>query len=173
MDCVREIGFADRAVARALAAVAAGGRTGFYEGEFGEALLARGAGEFTADDLSRRQAGWVEAVGVDAFDQRLWTLPPNSQGYILLRVAAVASGLTLPDPDDPEWAHQLIECARLAAVDRDMVWHEYSDPDALIASAALDAMRARVTLICEFHAFMQATIVVHRPARATMLALAG
>lgn len=58
-------------VARGLAAIAADGRRGFYEGEFREALLALGAGEFTADDLSRRQADWVEALGVDAFDQRL------------------------------------------------------------------------------------------------------
>ena len=34
----------------------------FYEGEFGEGLLALGAGEYTADDLARVHADWVEPV---------------------------------------------------------------------------------------------------------------
>ncbi len=81
---------------RALRAVAGGGRSAFYEGEFGEGLLAVGGGYFTADDLARGQADWVDALALDAWGHRLWTVPPNSQGYLALAGAWIAEGLDLP-----------------------------------------------------------------------------
>jgi gamma-glutamyltranspeptidase/glutathione hydrolase len=132
-------------VARALEAISRDGRRGFYEGEFGDALLELGAGEYTATDLRRSQAEWVEPLGLEAFGRTLWALPPNSQGYVLLRAAAIASSLPLPEPDDPGWAHLLIEASREAAADRDSVWHEGSDGEALIAPAVTDAMRERIS----------------------------
>jgi gamma-glutamyltranspeptidase/glutathione hydrolase len=131
-------------VARALDAIAHEGRRGFYEGEFGERLLELGNGEYTAADLARCQADWVEPLGLAAFGRRLWSLPPNSQGYLLLCSAAIASGLQLPEPDHPDWAHLLIEASREAAADRELVWHEASDGAALIAPDRTEAMRARI-----------------------------
>src|SRR5207248_3212418 len=124
---------------------AADGRRGFYEGEFGHALLALGAGEYTEADLTRVNAEWVRPLGLDAFGQRVWSLPPNSLGYLMLRSAAIASELALPDPEDPEWAHLLVEVSRAAAADRDDVWHERSDGPALIAPGQLDALRAEIS----------------------------
>lgn len=46
-------------VARALAAIALESRRGFYEGEFGQALLELGGGEYSSADLVRSQAEWV------------------------------------------------------------------------------------------------------------------
>lgn len=134
-------------VARALDAIARDGRRGFYEGEFGDALLALGAGEYLPSDLERMQAEWVQALGVDAFGQRVWVPPPNSQGYLLLRAAAIASGLPggLPAADDPEWAHVLIECMREASADRDATWHETAAGPSLITPDAVHAMRSRVS----------------------------
>src|SRR5437764_11894089 len=40
-------------VARTLVAIAAGGRDAFYRGEFGDGLVAMGAGEYTTDDMAR------------------------------------------------------------------------------------------------------------------------
>ena len=112
-------------VARALEAVVRDGRDGFYGGEFGEGLLALGAGEYTADDLGRPLADWVTPLSVDAFGHRLWTVPPNSQGYLTLAMTAVADRLGLPaDPADPQWAHLAIEAARVASYDRLDVLHE-------------------------------------------------
>ena len=91
------------------------------------------------------QADWVAPLGIDAFGQRLWSLPPSSQGYLLLRSAAIASGLQLPEPEHPDWAHLLIESSREAAADRDATWHEASDGQALIAPEGIAAMRARIT----------------------------
>jgi gamma-glutamyltranspeptidase/glutathione hydrolase len=132
-------------VARALAAVAAHGRDGFYGGEFGTGLLALGNGEFTEDDLARNQAEWVEPLAVDAWGHRVWTVAPPSQGYLTLAGAWIADGLPLPDdPDDPAWAHLLVEAARQAAYDRLDVLHEGADGRALVAEGRLGPRRAAV-----------------------------
>lgn len=132
-------------VARALEAVVRRGRAGFYEGEFGEGLLRLGGGEFNEDDLRRSQADWVEPIAADAFGRRLWTIPPNSQGYLTLSGAWIASGLDLPaDPDDPRWAHLLIESARQAGFDRVDVLHEHADGPALVSPERLAPRQAAI-----------------------------
>lgn len=131
-------------VARALEAIVAKGRSGFYEGEFGEGLLTLGAGEYAIDDLARPDAEWVAPLSLDAWDRTLWTVPPNSQGYLTLASAWIASGLDLPDPEDPVWAHLLIEAARHAAFDRDIVLHEHADGNALLAEERLAPRRANI-----------------------------
>jgi gamma-glutamyltranspeptidase / glutathione hydrolase len=132
-------------VARALEKVAHGGRAAFYEGQFGRALLELGGGEYTTADLERCQADWVEPLGIEAFGRRLWSLPPNSQGYMLLRSAALASALPLPEPGDPGWAHLLIEASREAALDRDSAWHEGSNGAPLIARERIAEMLERIS----------------------------
>ncbi|HZQ83781.1 MAG TPA: gamma-glutamyltransferase [Acidimicrobiales bacterium] len=137
-------------VARTLEAIAAGGRAAFYEGEFGEGLLALGAAEYTGDDLARPLADWVEPLQLEAWGHRLWTIPPNSQGYLTLAGAWIASGLPLPaDPADPSWAHLTVEAARQAGFDRRDVLHELADGQALLDARrlaprrdAIDAERA-------------------------------
>ncbi len=135
-------------VARTLAAIGSDGRAAFYEGEFGAGLRELGGGVFTADDLARPQADWVTALSTDAFGVRLHTVPPNSQGYLTLAAARLATALGLPDdPDDPRWAHVLVECAKLAGYDRLDVLAEGADGDALLAAIdgridRIDAERA-------------------------------
>jgi gamma-glutamyltranspeptidase/glutathione hydrolase len=132
-------------VARALADIAKGGRAAYYEGEFGENLLALGAGEYTADDFIHANADWVTPLRTEAWDRVLWTIPPNSQGYLTLAAAWIADGLDLPDnPDDPRWAHLTIEAARQAAFDRLNVLHEFADGDALVAPDRLGPRRAAI-----------------------------
>jgi gamma-glutamyltranspeptidase/glutathione hydrolase len=125
-------------VGRTLRAVVANGRKGFYGGEFAAGLLEMGRGYFTAADLNRSQADWVTPLTADAFGVRLHTIPPNSQGYLTLGAARLASRGGLPDdPDDPQWAHLLIEAATAAGFDRPEVLHERADGAALLA--AIDA----------------------------------
>jgi gamma-glutamyltranspeptidase / glutathione hydrolase len=132
-------------VARTLAAIARDGRRGFYEGEFGAGLLALGAGEFVEADLARSQADWVSALDVPAWGHRLWTVPPNSQGYLTLAAAWIAEGLPLPeDPDDPLWAHLLVEAARQASFDRPAVLYEGADGASLLAPVRLAPRRATI-----------------------------
>lgn len=137
-------------VARALRAVVDEGRAGWYEGEFGEGLLALGGAgtgppEYEPDDLAEPNADWVAPLGLRAFGHDLWTVPPNSQGYLTLAGAWIAEGLDLPDdPDDPTWAHLLVEAARQAGHDRPDVLHEHADGDALLDLERLAARRAAI-----------------------------
>lgn len=132
-------------VAAALQAIARDGRSAFYEGPFGEGLLALGAGLYEAHDLTIEQAEWSNALGVEAFGHRLWTAPPNSQGYLALASAWILDGLPLPDdPDDPQWAYLLVEASRQAAFDRNAVLFDGADGEALVSPERLSPRRAAI-----------------------------
>ena len=132
-------------VARTLAAIASGGRDAFYRGEFGEGLLKIGAGEFHESDLANSGADWVEAIGIEAFGAKIWSAPPNSQGYLTLAGAFIASGLDLPsDPDSDALAHLLIEASRQAAYDRLNVLAEGVEGSALLERSELERRRAAI-----------------------------
>lgn len=131
-------------VARALDAIAASGRKGFYGGEFGAGLLEVGAGEYVEDDLARPLAGWVEPLHASAWGHELWTIPPNSQGYLTLAGALIVAGFDLPEPGDGQWAHLLVEAARAAAFDRDDVLSEGADGWALLAPDRLAARQKAI-----------------------------
>ncbi len=123
-------------VARELRGIATEGRRSFYEGRFGEALVALGDGEFTEADLAEPLADWVDPLAIEAWDHTVWTVPPNSQGYLTLASSAIASGLDLPDdPTDARWAHLLVEASRVAGYDRLDVLHERADGPTLIEAA--------------------------------------
>jgi len=132
-------------VAGALDAIVEHGRDGFYLGEFGDGLLALGAGEYTDDDLGRSLADWVPALGRRVWGADVWTMPPSSQGYLTLAAALIAQGLDLPtDPDDPRWAHLLAESARQAGADRPDRLHDGADGDALLDEHDLASRRSRI-----------------------------
>lgn len=123
--------------ARALADIAAGGRRAFYEGEFGKGLKSLGAGLYSDSDLTTPMAEWVTPLRAEAFGVDLWTVPPNSQGYLTLGAAALASQLELPaDPDDERCAHLLIEAATAAGYDRPDVLSDTADGDELLRAIA-------------------------------------
>jgi len=129
-------------VARTLAAIGARGREAFYGGEFGAGLRRVGAGLFSEDDLARSQADWVDPLGLDVWDHRVWTVPPASQGYLTLAAARIAelAGFgpgSAVHPDDDGWAHLLVEAARLAGHDRPAVLHDGADGRALLADERL------------------------------------
>jgi gamma-glutamyltranspeptidase / glutathione hydrolase len=132
-------------VARTLTAIAEHGRRGFYQGEFGERLLELGDGEYTVDDLARSHADWVDPISVEAWERRIWSVPPNSQGYVTLSAAWIAQGLDLPaDPSDGLWAHLLVEAARQAGFDRNDVLHENASGEELLAPERLEPRRGAI-----------------------------
>lgn len=140
-DIVRRPG-----IARTLRSLIDGGREAFYQGEFGEALIKLGQGEFTEDDLASDQAEWVAPLGIEVWDHELWTIPPNSQGYLALAGTGIVEGLDLPDDTrDPLWAHLMVEAARAAAHDRIRELHEGANGAELIARARLDERRAAIS----------------------------
>ncbi|HUG84589.1 MAG TPA: gamma-glutamyltransferase [Euzebya sp.] len=115
-------------LAASLQRLAQGGREEWYGGVMAPGLVARGEGLFRPTDVTAPHADWVDPLALEAWGQRLWTTPPNTQGYLTITAAHVASRLDLPnDPDDPAWAHLLIEAAKLVGHDREHVLHERSD----------------------------------------------
>jgi gamma-glutamyltranspeptidase/glutathione hydrolase len=138
--CVRRPG-----VARALRDIASGERDAWYGGEFGAGLIGLGAGAVTTEDLAQPQARWVDPLHLRALGHDLWTVPPPSQGYLALAGAWLAERLPLPDdPDDPAWAHLLVEAAAEAAYDRPDVLSDRADGAALIAEELLAPRAARI-----------------------------
>jgi gamma-glutamyltranspeptidase/glutathione hydrolase len=132
-------------VARTLAAIGANGRRGFYQGEFGERLLELGNGEYTVEDLARTHADWAYPISVEAWGRRVWSVPPNSQGYLTLSAAWIAQDLELPaDPSDGFWAHLLVEAARQASFDRNDVLHEGASGEELLAPERLEPRRTAI-----------------------------
>ena len=131
--------------ARTLEAIAAHGRDGFYRGEFGQALLDLGAGEYSPADLDTPIARWVEPVRAPAFGCDLWTVPPPSQGYLTLAGAWIADALPLVGAAAAgRWAHLLVEAASAAAYDRHRVLHEGAEGRVLVHPARLAPRRAAI-----------------------------
>ncbi|HET9691382.1 MAG TPA: gamma-glutamyltransferase [Acidimicrobiales bacterium] len=128
-------------LATALRAIAAGGRDPWYGGAFGAGLLRLGGGLFSPADLASPVARWRPAVAADALGARLWSAPPVSQGYLIAAAAVIADRVGLPaDPDDPRWAHVLLEASRAAGTDRLAVLHDGADGAALLDPGRLAAL---------------------------------
>src|SRR4029453_14284581 len=86
-----------------------------------------------------------DPLHVEVWDHDVWTIPPNSQGYLTLLGAAIAEGLPLPDATtDAQWAHLLVESARAAPPDRASVLHENGDVPPLLAEDEIARRRALV-----------------------------
>lgn len=132
-------------IARTLEEIAASGAEAFYGGGFGRELIDAGRGEFSADDLRAARADWVRPLSIEALGRRLWTVPPNSQGYLTLAGAWIADQVGLPaDPGDERWAFLLVEAARQAAYDRPQMLHEHADGRSLIRPGRLAPRAAAV-----------------------------
>ncbi len=133
-------------VAAALHEIIEGGREAYYEGDFGSDLIDLGRGEYAAADLARSQADWVTPLRTAAWDHAIFTVPPNSQGYLTLAGAWIADGLDLPsDPDDPLFAHLLAEAAKQAGWDRPEVLSDSADGNALISPDRLAPRRSAIS----------------------------
>ncbi len=128
-------------IARSLESICEHGRGSWYEGEFGQALQRAIPGQFSAEDLARSQADWVRPIQAKVWGHTMWTVPPSSQGYLALASAIIANELPLPqDPDDPLWAHLLIEASKQAGYDRNQVLFDEADGDHLVS---IDRLRPR------------------------------
>ena len=132
-------------VGRTLRAIVREGRKGFYQGEFGHALIDVGHGIFTSDDLARSLAQWDEPLRLRVWAHDLWTVPAPSQGYLTLASAWIAEQRGIgADPSDPLWAHLVIEASRAAGHDRPTVLYDRADGRTLLAEHRLSRAAARI-----------------------------
>jgi gamma-glutamyltranspeptidase/glutathione hydrolase len=112
-------------LAETLAGIAAAGREAFYAGPAGFGITDATEGMVTASDLERRQAEWVEPIGLEVFGHTGWTIPPNSQGYLTLAAAYLFEQVSPGDASPAMSAHTAIEAYRAVAAERDTI---VSDP---------------------------------------------
>jgi len=117
----------------------------FREGFVAEAIAAFAAGEavldssgrrhrglLSADDMAGWRAGYEEPVVYDYGRYRVAKAGPWSQGPVFLQQLALLKGFDLGgmDPLGPDFAHTVVECAKLAFADREAF---YGDPNHVAA----------------------------------------
>ncbi len=139
------------ALASTLRAIVSEGRAGFYEGPVADGIVDAAQGAIRPDDLQVVQSEWIDPLGADVFGRRVWTIPPNSQGYMVPATLAIFERLgSFDDPADPAFQHALIEAYRVVAAERDQVVADPAtapvaaddlvDPERLSALAELVAL---------------------------------
>jgi gamma-glutamyltranspeptidase/glutathione hydrolase len=111
------------ALARSLAAIAAGGAEVFYRGELAEQIAAcseRLGGWLAREDLAAHRSEWVEPITADYRGYRVCEIPPNGQGLAALVALNVLECFDVPaaDPLSPDALHWRIEAVKLAYADR-------------------------------------------------------
>jgi oxamate amidohydrolase len=111
------------ALARSLEAIAALGAEAFYGPQVGGALVEglRALGSpMTLDDLREHQTDRVEPLSGQFGPDEVLTLPPNSQGYLLLQALAALEQLGAGADPLGRDAAILAELFRLGSLDRDL-----------------------------------------------------
>jgi gamma-glutamyltranspeptidase/glutathione hydrolase len=114
--------------ARALKAIAAGGRDAFYKGELARRLITysqRHGGWFEADDLARHESEILEPLRVRYRAYTIHGQPPVSQGIILMEALALLDGFDLRGMDAVQRTHLMVEAIKCAFADR---WAYLGDP---------------------------------------------
>jgi gamma-glutamyltranspeptidase/glutathione hydrolase len=111
--------------------IAEGGRKVFYEGEIAEeiaAFIRERDGLLTANDLGRYRARWDEPIHVDYHGHRVYEMPPNSSGHILLQELNLIEGFDIAGMGclTPDSIHAMVEAKKLAFADRE---RHVADPD--------------------------------------------
>ncbi|MDJ0608844.1 MAG: gamma-glutamyltransferase family protein [Kiloniellales bacterium] len=88
----------------------------------------RHRGLLTGGDMAGWQAHYESPVFIDYHGCRVYKTGPWGQGPVFLQQLALLKGFDLAamDPLGPDFAHTVIECAKLAFADRDVY---YGDPD--------------------------------------------
>ncbi|MBI3159081.1 MAG: gamma-glutamyltransferase family protein [Chloroflexi bacterium] len=114
--------FRNPGLARALRALAEGGKAAYYQGEIAEAIAAvirEAGGVMSAADLAAHVSTWDEPISVAYRDFRVWECPPNGQGLAALLALNVLEGFDLRGKEalGIERLHLMIEAMRLAFAD--------------------------------------------------------
>ncbi len=129
-------------LATTLRAIAEGGEAAFYGGSPARAISDAVGGLITVDDLAGYVPDWVEPMSTAVLGMTGWTIPPNTQGYLVLATLAALDRL---DPtDDPALAlHREIEAYRAFAWERnDVVADPSHAPDVDLLAPGRIAARA-------------------------------
>ncbi len=127
-------------LARTLAALADGGRSGFYEGDVARELARfsqANGGFFIADDLKAQSARWGEALKGTYRDVTIFETPAPTQGFTVLEMLNLLEPFELHKKDclGADHAHLMVQAKQIAYHDRD---HHLADP--LFAKVPMDML---------------------------------
>lgn len=145
--------FANPALARSLAAIAASEGEAFYEGGLAAAMVdfaAACGGALSRADLASHRADWVTPLGQKFGPVTLHEMPPNGQGIAALIAAGILTrlGIERHSPDSPEAMHLGIEAMKLGFADAEVFVADDQamriDPAMLLTDAYLSR---RATLV--------------------------
>jgi len=140
-------------LAASLRLIAEQGPAAMYGGELGAriaAFLESEGSHLRNDDFAAHQAEWMESVSIPFQGKQVHTVPPNSQGMVLLQMLAMAEKLPLSERsyNSPQLLHELAEITKIAFADRDR-W--VADPDfakaPLANLLASDYLESRLALV--------------------------
>ncbi|WP_127144313.1 gamma-glutamyltransferase [Pelagibacterium montanilacus] len=146
---------ANPALARTLRAIAAKGRSAFYEGEAAEdmaATLRALGGVHTTDDFAAHKGLVADPISAGYRGVTLNECPPNGQGLAALIIARLLEGFDLGGNglSEADRIHLLAEATKAAYRQRDAL---ISDPETMTASVAdilsdahIDRLRAGISL---------------------------
>ena len=114
--------FRNPGLARALRAVAEGGKPAFYQGAIAEAIaevVQKAGGCLSVADLAAHESTWDEPISATYRGLRVWECPPNGQGLAALLGLNILEGFDLASlpPLSVERLHLEIEAMRLAFAD--------------------------------------------------------
>jgi len=115
--------FRNPPLARALSAVAAGGRDAFYRGPIARSIVefSQAQGGFLAlEDLAEHRSEWVEPISTTYRGVTVYEIPPPGQGLTALQMLNLLEGFDLRSfaRDSVELWHTLVEAKKLAYEDR-------------------------------------------------------
>ena len=114
--------FRNPGLARAMRAIAEGGKKAFYEGSIAEgvvAILIEAGGCMDLQDLADHHSTWEQPISVTYRGLRIWECPPNGQGIATLLALNLLEGFDLATltPLSAARLHLEIEAMRLAFAD--------------------------------------------------------
>ncbi len=118
-------------LAQSLRTIAEQGPSAMYGGEIGASIasfLEEEGGHLTLADFASHEPEWTESISVPFRGRQVHTVPPNSQGIVLLQMMGMAEHIPFEDrlPNSGELLHELVEIQKLTFADRDR-W--VSDPE--------------------------------------------
>ncbi len=111
-------------LARTLAAIAADGRAGFYEGPVAREIagsLAQSGGVLTQQDLSSHHSSWLAPIQIGYRDRVIVNTPPNSQGFSILQILGMLEHFDIRSlaGRDSDYIDIVVRATELAFKDRD------------------------------------------------------
>ena len=112
------------ALARSLDLIARKGRRGFYEGELAQAMVThlQGLGGLhTMEDFAQTAGEFVEPISIDRNADRIFQMPPNTQGVVALMILRLLDACGAGDLDflSADHVHVAIEAAKISYGYRD------------------------------------------------------